>query len=1097
MDVEKASLASVLKILRKQSGYGFVYNSSYLKQANPISLRIEKKEISEALQLIFTNQPFNYIVNDKVITILPKRTPPSVGNPKSSSVSEGLLREYPEVRGRVTDQLGTALADATVRVVSDAEKRGDLQTKTDHTGHFVLRNVPDDALLEITYVGYLPEIVQARPAVGDIVLKAGLSQLDEIVVVGYGIQRKRDLTGAISSVKSEDIQKVAASSFTSAIQGKVPGVMISQTSGSPGSSASVRIRGVGSTGGNQPLYVIDGLPVGGGSMGMERSTDQVDGLSIINPADIESIEVLKDASAAAIYGSRAANGVILVTTKRGKEGKAEVNLNAYTGFRQLWRKPEFLNAEEFATLANELYQNSGMTPNPEWSNPAGLGEGVNWIEQVFRNAPLQNYDLSIRGGTAKLKAAASLGYTDEDGTMIETWYKRYTGRLTTDLEVNRRLSFGGTLAFASTISKAQQNQVLNYGIFNLAQQYYPTLGVNSVIDGSSAYYTTQADNPVMRARSMDNQLRNLRLFGNIYGELKILENLKFRTNIGIDGNNSRTMAWEPTAIRGHYRNLQAYLSETYSSGFNWLIENTLTFSKELDNHRIDAVIGQTAQRNESRWISAIGREFANEQLQVINGSKADQRQAGGAAGAYSLASYLGRVNYAYKDKYLFSVSLRRDGSSNFGPRNKWGNFPSVAAGWNIDRESFLENANWLSQMKIRGSWGQLGNDAIGAFSYMSTLQNGTAADNYIFGATQQILTGTSLVRPGNPELKWETSEQFNLGVDASFLNNRLYVVADYYVKNTKGMLINLPVSLESGFGTAPSVNGGAVRNKGIELQAGFRQMTGDLSFDLSGNIATLHNKVTSLGVGQPIVGPTIAFTGMSASYTAVGQPIGFYRGYIVDGIFQGNEEVDKNLQPNAVAGDLHFRDVNGDNRLTDADRVNMGKPWPDLMYGVNLDLAYKGFDLNVAINGIAGNELFHANKFSIYPIKYFGGSGVVNASRAVLDRWVPGSGRNEIPQLKYNDPNGNYTTISTFYIEDGSYMRVRNLTLGYTVPPALVIKAGLKSLRLYLSGQNLYTLTRYTGFDPEVGSNNPIRAGIDDGVYPLPRTFILGVRVGI
>jgi TonB-linked SusC/RagA family outer membrane protein len=997
-----------------------------------------------------------------------------------------------DVSGKVLDRSN----QLTLPGVSIKIKGSNLGAVTDVNGSFRVAAKSTDTLI-FSFIGYQSQQVAINnQAVLKVQLDPESSALNEVVVVGYGTQRRKDLTGAISSIKSEDLAKVATPSFTSAIQGKIPGVYVSQTSGAPGGSSSVRIRGVGTTGGNQPLYVVDGFPISSGSMGTGRSTDKVDGLSVVNPNDIESIEVLKDAASAAIYGSRAANGVILITTKRGKEGQAKVNFNSSAGIAQLWRKPEFLNAEQFATLANELYTNSGMTPNPEWANPASFGAGTNWIDQVFRDAPVQNYDFSASGGTQKLKAAVSLGYLDQDGTMIETKYKRYTGRFTADLTASDKLSFGGSLAYTITQSQGQQNQVMNYGIFNLAQQFYPTLGPDAVINGSSAYYTTQGDNPVLRARSMDNRLKSSRVFGNVFGVYEILPDLKFRTSLGIDNDNNRNTSWEPTAERGHYRNLQAYLSETAATDLTWLIENTLSYNKLINKHNISVVVGQTAQKSDTDWITAVGREFSNEQLQVINGSKTDLREASGTRGDYSLASYLARVNYTFNDRYLLSASIRRDGSSNFGPNSKWGNFPSVSAGWNISEENFMKKAGFINSLKIRASWGQLGNDAIGAFGYLNTIRSGTASDNYVFGPNQDLILGASLSRPGNPDLRWETTEQTNIGIDASLFNSSVYLTADYYVKNTKDMLVNLPVSYEAGFTTAPSVNGGAVQNKGIELLLGYRTEVGGLKIDVNGNVSTLTNVVTSLGVGRPINGPTINFTSMSSSYTEVGQPIGYYRGYVVDGIYQTNEEVNKTLQPNAVAGDFRFKDINGDNILSDADKIKLGKPWPDIMYGMNLDLTFKGFDLNVLVQGVAGNEIFHSNKFSIYPMKYFGGTGVVNSSIHVLERWTPGSGKNEIPALKYVDANGNYANASSFYVEKGDYLRVRNIVLGYSLPSTLINKINsFKNVRFYVSAQNMFTFTSYSGFDPEVGSTNPIRAGVDDGVYPMPRTFTAGINL--
>lgn len=1016
-----------------------------------------------------------------------------------SRTSETFWREQAQqevLQGTVTDADGVPLQGVSI-FLGDSDQG----TLTDEKGSFSLQVnaalLDNDAELLVSFVGYQSQqlpIGSTRDF--NIVLEESLSDLEEVVVVGYGTQRRKDVTGAIASVRSEELEKVQTPSFTSALQGKVPGVQIQQTSGAPGGSSSVRIRGVGTTGGNQPLYVVDGFPISSGSLSISRSSDNIDGLSVINPNDIESIEVLKDAASAAIYGARAANGVILVTTKRGKEGEARISVKSSLGFQQLWKKPSFLNATEFATLANELYNNSGMEPNPEWADPASFGTGTNWIDQVFRTAPVQNYNISASGGTEKLKTAVSLGYLNQQGTMVETDYERYTGRFTADLQASDRLKFGGTLAYTHSLGKGQQNQVMNRGIFNLAQQFYPTMGPEEIIDGSSAYYTTQGDNPLLRARTMDNRMKNSRVFGNAFGTYEIISGLIFRSSIGIDNAHTRNTSWEPTVDRGHYRNLQAYLNERAANDFTWLIENTLSYDKTFGEHNMSFLVGQTAQKSMTDWISATGREFSNEQLQIIDGSNFDLRQAGGTKGDYTLASYLARVNYAYMDKYLVSASIRRDGSSNFGPSNKWGNFPSLSAGWTITEEDFMQDVSFLNSLKLRASWGQLGNDAIGAFGYMSTIGSGSGSDNYVLGPGQDLVIGATLQRPGNPNLKWETTEQTNFGIDAYLFDNAISFTADYFIKNTKDMLVNLPISYEAGFPSAPSVNGGSVQNRGFEFSLGYQKSIGEFNMRFNANLATLKNEVLSLGVGRPINGPTLQFTSMSASYTEVGQPIGYYRGYVVDGIYQNDEDVNKALQPNASAGDFIFRDVNGDNVLSDVDRIKLGTPWPELTYGLNADFNYKGFDLNVLFQGVAGNQIFHSNKFSIYPMKYFGGSGVVNASSAILDRWTPETGGNDIPKLQYVDDNGNYANASSFYIEDGDYMRIRNILLGYTIPPTLLKgNTVIKGLRVYLNAQNLFTFTSYSGFDPEVGSTNPIRAGIDDGIYPQPRTFTFGINL--
>ncbi len=1025
-----------------------------------------------------------------------------------SSVASLQAQTTSVVKGKVQNNAGDPLAGVSV-VVRNVKDNFTAGTSTDSAGNFTFARIAPGGPYTFTFtsVGYDAQNYSGytiQPGVtlslSVKLLESANAALDQVVVVGYGTKRKRDLTGAVSSVTGADLQKSPSSNFTAAMQGKVPGVFISQTSGAPGGASTVRIRGVGTTGNNQPLYVVDGVLMGGDGMNVPGSSYSIDPLSIINPNDIESVDVLKDAASAAIYGSRGANGVILVTTKRGKEGGGTVTFNASTGFAQLWRKPAFLNAEEFATMANELYRNSGLTPNPEWADPKSFGKGTDMINEVFRSAPLQNYDVSVSGGTKNLKARLSLGYNDQKGTMIETYYKRYTGRATVDLKVGSKLNFGGSLAFASTESKGQNSDAMQGGIFNLAQQFFPTLHRDSAYFGDGVYYTKDGDNPILRARTIDNHLYNSRIYGNVFGELELLPGLKFRSSLGIDGNFNRTRSWQGKLQRGFYVRPRATLNERFDNNFNWLLDNTLSYSKRINGHSINVVLGQTSQKFRNNWIAANGNEYLSEQLQVINASDVSLRTTSGSNSNSTLASYFGRVDYSLNGTYLLSASLRRDGSSNFGPNNKWGYFPAVSAGWRISEEKFMEPLlDVVSDFKLRGSWGRVGNDNIPAFGYMSTIRSGNSADNYPLGPGDQTINiGSTILRPGNPDLKWETTEQIDIGADVSFFEDKLYLTADYYKKSTIGMLISLPVSLEAGFQNPPTINGGRVENKGWEFALGYRNTINDVRFNISGNIATLSNQVTSLGVGQPIVGDALPGSSMRMTYTKQGEPIGYFRGYVVDGVYQTDAEVNKGFQPNAIAGDFIYRDVNNDGALTDADKIKIGKPWPDFTYGINADVSYKGFDLNIMFQGVSGSQIYRANKITNYQMKYYNGNGIINGVKDVLNHWTPGSGVNDQPGLKFTDANGNYSNASSFFVEDGDFLRLRNIVLGYNVPGGALNRVGgnvFKSVRVYLTAQNLFTFTKYKGFDPEIGSTNPMNSGIDTGVYPQPRTFSAGVSL--
>jgi TonB-linked SusC/RagA family outer membrane protein len=586
----KVSLEKVFNEIAKQTGYQVLYNSYMVKDMGKVSVDFNHTPVKQAMNWALEGKPLAYSIVGNVIVIREKET----------TAESSVVPDLSEIHGTVVDSTtGRPLPGVTIR-----QQGGASGTTTDANGRFTI-NVPDDATLEITYLGYSRQVVHVNGRKELHVTLAEISTgLNQIVVVGYGTQRKRDLTSSIASIDSRDLRQVKTVSFTSAIEGKVPGVLISQTGGAPGSVASVRIRGVSTTGNNQPLYVVDGIPIDMGGMGVPGSSYSIDGTSIINPNDIASIEVLKDASASAIYGSRGANGVILITTKKGKEGKTHIELNASTGFSQPWRIPSFLNARQFATMANEIYTNSGLTPNPEWADPGSLGKGTDMLDLIFRDAPRQNYDLSISGGNSKLTSRLSLGYSQQDGIIIETSYKRYNAKEAIDFKPNEKIHIGGSVAFAATHSKGQNTDAMQGGILNLAEQFFPTLSPDSAFYGDALYYTKDGDNPILRAKTIDNELYNYRLFGNVFAAYTILPGLKFETNIGVDASFNRTSAWQGQIHRGFYNHAQATLAEVFNNSLMWDIENTLSYSKYFGLSNVSVVLGQSGNEYTDHYVGA-------------------------------------------------------------------------------------------------------------------------------------------------------------------------------------------------------------------------------------------------------------------------------------------------------------------------------------------------------------------------------------------------------------------------------------------------------------------------------------------------------------
>lgn len=982
-------------------------------------------------------------------------------------------------------------------------------TVTDVDGNYRITVPTGYNTLVFSSVGYetLERTVDNQSTI-NVTLMPDLKALSEVVVVGYGTQERREVTGAIASVGGEEIEKLAVQSLDQALQGQAPGVVVTQNSGEPGGNVSVRIRGVGSFGNNEPLYVIDGFPVfnDNGRVGAAGfNNNSFNSLAMLNPKDIESIEILKDASAAAIYGSRAANGVVLITTKRGKAGQTQVNFSSDIGFQQAWNIPEFMNAAEFAEVANEVYTNVGEEPNPEWANPASLGEGTNWPEQIFQTGLLQDYNLSIQGGSEKLRSAITMNYFDQEGILIESGFRRYSLRANLDYDVSDRFKVGSSTTLSYSEQEAFRTNNFSNGTLNIALSMPPTIAPDGFVDGPALYYSTGLDNPVLRARELENNLNTIRGLTTVFGEYKIFDNLTYKLNVGADlilGNSNR---WNPSYDRGVANNVNAQRWNRRTQDVSWLLENTLNYNNTFaEKHNLNVLVGQTAQRSEYSFLTGSGEDFLNNDLRAISLSNSELRNAGGGGTRWALASYIGRINYNFDGKYLLSASVRYDGSSRFGAENKWGTFPSFSAGWNIAEESFFD-LPWVSDLKVRASWGQLGSDRIGNFNYLTTFSANT---EYTLGLDPQPVPGVSLNRLGNPNLRWETSTQTDIGLDASFFDGRVTLIADYFVKQTDDLLVNVPIPNSSGVPTNPTVNAGGVRNSGLELALGYRDNAGDFNYSVNLNFATINNEVTSIGSGQPISAGA-GSDRFDITRTEVGQPIGYYFGYIVDGIYQTEQDAaEANDFRNPNAGDFIFRDVNGiddqgniipgpDGEVNTADRTLIGNPIPDFTYGLNVTMNWRNLDLNMFIQGVEGNEIFNVFKQQTWQVPYFNGSGVTNSVREVYEqRWTGPGTSNTVPRLGYQEVN-NYPFSSSFYVEDGSFTRMRNLQLGYTLQGNAAEAIGLSKVRLYVGAQNLFTITNYSGFDPEIGdrNQNPLLSGVDTGNYPLPRTYRLGLQV--
>ncbi|WP_028523830.1 SusC/RagA family TonB-linked outer membrane protein [Runella limosa] len=979
------------------------------------------------------------------------------------------------IKGKITDNSGAELPGVNVTVkgtqkgiVSDAE------------GKYQLSGVPARATLVFSFIGYLKQEIEVNNrTVIDVVLEADVKSINEVVVVGYGTQRKIETTGSIASVKSSDLVQTPVANVAQGLQARVSGIQISQNSGSPGGNVSVRIRGTNSINGtSEPLYVVDGIQISNGG-----GINDVSPLSTINPNDIESVEVLKDASASAIYGARAANGVVLITTKRGKSGGTRVTLDSYFGVQKVTKTLPVLNAAEFAQLENEVFKNS------YYKDPASLGEGVNWQNLIFREAPIQNHQLSINGGNDKTQVALSANYFDQDGIIISSNFKRYSYRLNLDHKISNRVKVGTSILGSYSVNSGIQTGSTSQGdadvvtgtILGAAIGAPPTLKPYRS-DGSIFPFGEQEDgryrevtNPLGLAAVL-NKTALKRTLVNLYGEATILKGLTYRASFNVDLQNNINDRYSPRSIVS-LRDLNDNSGSGSKSNSNFLgllHESILTYSQTIaTNHslKFTGVFASQAEFSNANSISASG--FPNDATQNEALQLALNRTVSSSRSKQRLDSYMGRVNYGYKDKYFLDLTARVDGSSRFGTNNKYGFFPAVSAAWRLIEEPFLKSVTWLSDLKLRASYGITGN-AGGISPYQSLSTVAATGSDYVFN--NAYVTGINPTGIANPDLRWEKSTQTNIGLDVSVLNNRFSLIVDVYDKITRDLLYIKTLPLSSGYASITG-NYASLENKGIEFAANARILDGPLKWNISANFTRNRNKVLDLDGGTT----TERFI---TSYTIlkVGEPLGLIKSYIFDGINQTGETILPGYD--GRLGGHKVKDLNGDGTITSADQTITGNPNPNFIFGLSTNLSFKGFDLSAFLSGSQGNDIYNLSRLSFEnPL------GQRNLLKGVVNRWSPTNPSNQYVSAA----QGGRLPVSSYYVEDGSYIRCKNLTLGYTLP---AIK-GVQNIRVYVSGNNLFTLTNYSGFDPEVntfaGSNTVI--GIDNFVYPQARSFLGGIQV--
>ncbi len=1096
-----SDLKTVLNTIRKQTGYYFIYNKAIIQQAKPVTIDVTDRNLEDVLREVLQGQRLDYEIKDKVIVIT------------SAKAAEHTSPAAPpvDISGRITDSKGLALIGASVRV-----KGGAKGAITDANGHFTISGIDNDAILIISYAGYTTqEVAVAGQLQLNINLKDDVKGLTDVVVVGYGTQSKRAVTGAVTSVSSDKFRDRSFSNVTQALAGQLPGVNISQAQGAPGSSPIVRIRGTSSiTAGTNPLYVVDGLPV------------ENFNLNLINPQDIASVEVLKDASSAAIYGSRGANGVIIITTKLGKPGETHINASYEFGIQQVNRRVKMMDAQQFVQYYIDAHNNAWVAaggnasdPNsvrgpaykiPEdfTSNPGQFGKGTDWQDVMFRTAPSHNAQVSMSGGTDKTQFLLSAAYLDQDAVLDQNYYKRLALRANLKHAISDKFTVGANLAFTTIFDRTDgvlgKADVVSLGLTN--DPIFPIYNENGNLgfrDPKSVWYrfTQYSDlqlwHPYGLTREVDKQNKTFNTLATGYAEYNIIPGLKFRSSVNANLTNGRYNSYQNALQKYGYSSAGPAVAESNSTySLNWLTENTLTYDTHFGEHGLTALIGYTAQQQRDEYAQVLASNFPNDLVHTINAGTV----TGGTslASQWSLISYLARVNYNYRNKYFLTGTIRRDGSSRFGENNKYGYFPSASAGWLISEEPFMEHLPWVSNLKLRLSYGIAGNNQIPNYGAIALL----TASNYTFGGN--VSNGLNVSSIENQRLRWEKTTQYNAGLDMGLFNNRLGISVDAYYSVTKDLLLNVPVPDITGFSTQLT-NIGRLRNQGLELNISSKNVTGAFTWTTDLNFSLNRNKVLQLGPNNA----PLNYSDFSVNVrTEVGQPISNYYGYIFDGVYKNQAQIDASPHdPTTTPGDPIVRDVNGDKKITADDRTNIGNYQPKFIGGLTNTFSFKGIEFSFLLQGSYGGKI--ANQLIRYSGLWNGGR---NAYADAYNYWRsesdPGDGKHFKPTV---EPKGLQNQFSSYWVEDGSYLRVKNIRLSYTLPQSLFRAVpGLKTVRAYVNAENVFLFTKYTNYDPEnttyAATNyalSPAAAtafptgaflGVDYGSYPVPRIITFGIK---
>lgn len=1101
LQVKNVTIKNILNSIEKQTGYIFIYNGDVINSNLKRSISVKNGSVEDVLNNLFKGLDVDIKIDGRQVYILNKTKP---------IVEQSKLQKKNEIiTGVVTDENNQTVIGANIVINGTT-----IGTITDIKGAFSIE-APENAQLRISYIGYETKFVDIKgKKVLNISINPNIKTLEEVVVVGYGVQKKSDVTGSIGQVKSDQIKNTVASNITSTLQGKVSGVYIMNNSGAAGSDVGIQIRGVTSINGVKPLWIIDGVP------GDENS---------VNINDVENIDIIKDGTAAAIYGVKAAAGVILVTTKRGVgQKKPKISFNTYAGTSSAWRLPEMLNSDQYITLKNEQWASStNGVPEGLKMDLIGTYPTTNWMKEMFRQGNVQNYDLNISGSNESSNYYIGGTYFKNTPSFIDNSIEKYSFRINSDYKFANWIKIGESVNFLYSKTNPVGADAVYLNALLRTPPMMPVYDVNNQ-PGGFGYVDYEAiggfdgENPMAMQLTDRTLQHNYQLSGNTYATIYIIPGLTVTATFAGSANfyDDKTvkLPYKLAESKKNYPNTDIVLG--FSKNWSMLFNVYANYIKDFGLHNVNMTLGYEASKYAGSNLNANGLNVKYG-LPVLSNVDVEDITAGGSEWLGRSISQFGRFTYQYANKYVAQVVMRRDGSDKFGPQNRYGIFPSVSFAWKLSEEDFIKNIPVISFLKIRGGYGINGNDYIDQYQYISLMNPG---QYYPFGTYDNITNIQGVIRSynvANPLIQWEQSKQFDAGLELGLFKNALFINIEPYQKKSDKMLFSLPLSLSSGYADFQQrprqfVNAGLITNTGVDFSVTYKGSIRDFHYSVGGNISTYKYTVDKLADNNPILGGNVLAASEPVSRTVVGESSGYFYGYKCDGIFQTQEQVDEyNNNARTIAkqrnpmltetqlsdiyynskftapGDLIYRDLNGDGIITPDDKQKIGTPWPKAIYGFQITANYKGIDFLMTSAGIYGKDVFNASKASLYQF----GSYDYSTSTLALTRWTPENHSTTNYRIEGTDPNKNMSNPSSWYIEDGSFFRIKNLELGYTIPSVLTNKIGISRLRAYISGQNLLTLTKYTGFDPEFGMGGATSSGIDNGTYPQSKIYMMGLQV--